>query len=80
MKSQIIFIPLLVYTSLPKTQMMNDLVDLGQAVISNLEAKLPDHIRDGVEMIIIGRFDEFEERDINAFYKDGALYVSNIQS
>ena len=58
---------------------MNDLVDL-DTVISNLEAKLPDHIRDGVEMIIVGRFDEFEERDINAFYKDGALYVSNIQS
>jgi hypothetical protein len=59
--------------------MMNDLVDL-EAVIANLEAKLPEHIRDGVEMIIVGRFDEFEERDINAFYKDGALYVSNIQS
>ena len=62
-----------------KDAMMNDLVDL-DAVISNLEAKLPDHIRDGVEMIIIGQFDEFEERGINAFYKDGALYVSNIQS
>ena len=31
-------------------------------------------------MIIVGHFDEFEERDINAFYKDGALYVSNFQS
>ena len=62
-----------------KDAMMNDLVDL-EAVIANLEAKLPEHIRDGVEMIIVGRFDEFEERDINAFYKDGALYVSNIQS
>jgi len=62
-----------------KDEMMNDLVDL-ETVISDLEAKLPDHIRDGVEMIIVGRFDEFEERDINAFYKDGALYVSNIQS
>jgi len=62
-----------------KDAMMNDLVDL-EAVIANLEAKLPEHIRDGVEMIIVGRFDEFEERDINAFYKDGALYVSNIRA
>jgi hypothetical protein len=31
-------------------------------------------------MIIIGQFDEFAERDINAFYKDGALYVSNFQT
>jgi hypothetical protein len=65
-----------VYT---KDEMMNDLVDL-EAVVSQLEAKLPDHLRDGVEMIIIGQFDEFAERDINAFYKDGALYVSNFQT
>ena len=65
-----------VYT---KDEMMNDLVDL-EGVVSKLEATLPDHLRDGVEMIIIGQFDEFAERDINAFYKDGALYVSNFQT
>ena len=65
-----------VYT---KDEMMNDLVDL-EGVVSKLEAILPDHLRDGVEMIIIGQFDEFAERDINAFYKDGALYVSNFQT
>jgi hypothetical protein len=62
-----------------KDKMLNDLVDL-DSVISDLESKLPDHIRDGVEMIIIGHFNEFDERGINAFYKDGALYVSNVQS
>ena len=52
-----------------------------KAVIGKLESKLPEHIRDGVEMVIVGQFDEFQERaDINAFYKDGALYVSNFQS
>ena len=61
-----------------KDQMLNNSVDL-DTVIANLESKLPDHIRDGVEMIIIGHFEEFDERGINAFYKDGALYVSNIQ-
>jgi len=64
-----------VYT---KDQMVNDQVDL-ESVISELEAKLPEHIRDGVEMVIVGHFDEFGERGINAFYKDGALYVSNVQ-
>ena len=64
---------------LEQSKMMNDLVDL-EAVVSQLEAKLPDHLRDGVEMIIVGQFDEFAERDINAFYKDGALYVSNFQT
>ena len=65
-----------VYT---KDEMMNDLVDL-EGVVSKLESTLPDHLRDGVEMIIIGQFSEFAESDINAFYKDGALYVSNFQT
>ncbi len=30
-------------------------------------------------MIIIGWFDEFEERSLNAFYDGGTLYISNIQ-
>ena len=30
-------------------------------------------------MIIFGWFDEFEERNLNAFYDGGTLYISNIQ-
>ena len=62
-----------------KDDLVNDLVDL-EEVISKLETLLPEHIRDGIEMVIVGQFDEFQERGINAFYKDGALYVSNYQS
>ena len=65
-----------VYT---KDEMMNDLVDL-ESVVARFESLLPEHARDGVEMIIVGHFDEFDERDINAFYKDGALYISNLQT
>ena len=32
-----------------------------------------------IEMIIFGFFEEFEERDINAFYKDNAIYVTPSQ-
>ena len=62
-----------------KDKMANELVDI-EDVTARFESMLPDHIRDGVEMIIIGQFEEFQERNINAFYKDGALYVSNFQS
>jgi len=62
-----------------KDELVNDSVDL-EGVIGKLESILPDHVRDGVEMVIVGQFDEFQERGINAFYKDGALYVSNFQS
>jgi hypothetical protein len=40
---------------------------------------LPEHTRGEIEMIIIGHFEEFEERGINAFYKNGAIHVSNVQ-
>tara|TARA_Y100000593_G_C4284056_1_gene324392 strand:+ start:474 stop:1100 length:627 start_codon:yes stop_codon:yes gene_type:complete len=56
----------------------NEKVDV-EEVISNLEASIPNHLREEIEMVVIGYFEEFEERHINAFYKDGALYISNIQ-
>ena len=43
-------------------------------VINSVEEKVPKHLLSHVEMIIIGKFPEFEERNINAFYKD-AMYM-----
>ena len=40
---------------------------------------MPSHMLSEIEMIIFGWFDEFEERSINAFYNDNAIYVSHIQ-
>ena len=48
-------------------------------VVSKIESSVPVHLLSEVEMIIIGWFDEFDERGINAFYDGGTLYVSNIQ-
>jgi hypothetical protein len=62
-----------------KEPFMTDDIEL-DSVISKFESTLPEHIRDDVEMIIVGQFDEFEERGIDAFYKDGALHVSNYQT
>lgn len=62
-----------------KDALTDDNLDL-DSIVAKFESQLPDHIRDEVEMIIVGHFDEFEDRDINAFYKDGALHVSNAQS
>lgn len=62
-----------------KDHLYNDAIDV-EKMISKLESLIPTQLLSEVEMIIIGHFDEFEERDINAFYKDGAIHVSNIQS
>ena len=50
-----------------------------EKVIAKVESSVPLHLLSEVEMIIIGWFDEFEERNLNAFYDGGTLYISNIQ-
>jgi len=61
-----------------KDNMIDDTIDV-EKVISKLESLIPTQLLGEVEMIIIGHFDEFEERSINAFYKDGALHITNLQ-
>mgnify|MGYP003131392935 FL=1 len=52
-----------------------------EAVLNHIEEKLPPSLTANFENIYIGAFDEFSEngRDVNALYKDGTIYVSNIQ-
>ena len=50
-----------------------------EAVVAKIESKIPNHLLSEIEMIVIGWFEEFEERGINAFYDSGAVYASNIQ-
>jgi len=61
-----------------KDHLYDEAVDV-EKVVSNLESLIPTQLLNEIEMIIIGHFDEFDERNINAFYKDGAIHVSNIQ-
>ena len=60
-----------------KDQLLNDKIDV-EKIVSDFERVVPRHLLEEVEMIIIGHFDEFEERDLTAFYKDGALHLSNM--
>jgi hypothetical protein len=50
-----------------------------EEVISRVEEIIPTHLLSEVEMIIIGWFEEFEQRQIDAFYSDGCLYITNVQ-
>jgi len=47
--------------------------------LEKIEATIPRSLVYGLDSIIIGQFPEFEKRNINAFYKDGAIFVSNTQ-
>jgi Mlc titration factor MtfA (ptsG expression regulator) len=50
-----------------------------ERVVAQIESKIPLHLLSEVEMIIVGWFDEFEERSINAFYEGGTLFISSMQ-
>jgi hypothetical protein len=61
-----------------KDDLVNDEIDI-ERVVAKVEGALPEHLLSELEMIIVGWFDEFEERSINAFYENGILHVSNVQ-
>lgn len=48
-------------------------------VVNFINSRIPNHLMKGVDVIYIGEFEEMERRDINAFFEDGAIYVTNIQ-
>ena len=58
--------------SLPET------IDI-RNVLQKIDNLIPDHLFYGVEAVYIGNFPFFKERDINAMYQDGALYITNHQ-
>tara|TARA_X000001388_G_scaffold34576_1_gene24386 strand:- start:14718 stop:15413 length:696 start_codon:yes stop_codon:yes gene_type:complete len=49
------------------------------SVIKRVNQLLPNHIIQLVDALYVGDFDYFKQRDINAMYLDGAIYVSNDQ-
>jgi hypothetical protein len=61
-----------------KDAIVNDDIDV-EKVISKIESTIPPHLFEEVEMIIVGWFEEFADRQINAFYDAGTIHVSNIQ-
>lgn len=50
-----------------------------QSAIYQIYSLLPAHMFSEIDTIYVGMFDEFKEMETNAAYKNGAIYVSNIQ-
>jgi hypothetical protein len=48
-------------------------------VFDYITARVPKRLLGSVDVIYVGEFPEFEERDINAFYDSGAIFVTNKQ-
>ena len=61
-----------------RSPLIDDKINL-ENVISKVEQLIPQPFLSEVEMILVGDFEEFKERHVSAAYKDGALYISNVQ-
>jgi len=48
-------------------------------IFNYISARIPFHLTTGVDVIYVGQFPEMKEREIDAFYEDGAIYVTNYQ-
>jgi len=49
-------------------------------VLSFIEEHIPASLFYFIDSVFIGHFKRFEKQNINAFYEDGAIYVTNEQS
>ena len=48
-------------------------------VLDVINSYIPSHLLGEIDSIYVGMFDDFEKKETNAAYKDGAIYVSNEQ-
>lgn len=48
-----------------------------QSVIDFLEDNIPAHLFNEIDTIMIGSFDFLDARELEAAYRDGAIYISN---
>ena len=48
-------------------------------ILKYIKMRVPHHLLHGVDVIYVGKFDHLEEREANAVYQDGAIYLTNEQ-
>ena len=48
-------------------------------VIRYVAKKLPDHVLKNIDIIYVGKFQDLIDRDVNALWQNGAIYITNNQ-
>ena len=48
-------------------------------VLKKVKNSIPLHLFGGLDAIYIGQFKELQQKEVNAAFMDGALYISNVQ-
>ena len=73
-KEFLLFNRIMVYLHGP---LINDTVDFEQ-VISQIEEYTPPHLFDGIDLIYIGHFQDLIDRELEAMYESGAIFITNV--
>ena len=50
-----------------------------EEVLKKVSKRIPMHFTNGVDVIYIGKFQNMIDREVNAMYEDGAIYITNEQ-
>ena len=50
-----------------------------KSVLDTISSYIPSHLFREIDSIYVGIFDDFEKKETNAAYKEGAIYISNEQ-
>ena len=48
-------------------------------IVEKIESTLPERLLRNIDMIYVGQFDTLIDREVNALYADGAIYITNHQ-
>ena len=51
----------------------------GEFIFDYISSRIPSYLMRNVEVIYVGQFPEMKERDINAYYENDAIYITNEQ-
>jgi len=49
-------------------------------VLSIISSKVPNHLQRGVDVIYVGQFKDLIDREVNALFQHGAIYLTNDQT
>jgi hypothetical protein len=73
-KEYLLFSRVLIYIQDP---IISDMVNF-ELIIEQIEEFVPSHLFDGIDLIYVGQFLDLIERELEALYESGAIYVTNL--
>jgi len=70
----LLFGRILIYIQDP---LISDSIDF-QNIVTQIEKSIPPHLFDGVDLVYVGQFQDLIDRELEAFYENGAIFITNI--